>query len=99
MQSDKNDMKVKKSVSMHSHAFERPCKRHIVTDSKSRNASHINSLIFLSKNNNSMNRKVESIEKSYKFKLQNVNMRNKVFQKKKITVKDTARGLSLKAFC
>ena len=34
-------MKVEKSVSMHSHAFERPCKRQIVTDPKSRNASHI----------------------------------------------------------
>ena len=41
MQTDKNDMKVEKSVSMHSHAFERPCKRQIVTDPKSRNASHI----------------------------------------------------------
>ena len=41
MQTDKNDMKVEKSVSMHWHAFERPCKRQIVTDTKSRNASHI----------------------------------------------------------
>ena len=41
MQTDKNDMKVEKSVSMHSHAFERPCKRQIVTDTKSRNASHM----------------------------------------------------------
>ena len=50
MQTDKNDMKVEKSVSMHSHAFKRPCKRlHgrsnawecmlIVPDPKSRNAS------------------------------------------------------------
>ena len=38
MQTDKNDMKIEKSVSMHSHAFERPCKRQIVTDTKSRNA-------------------------------------------------------------
>ena len=34
-------MKVEKSVSMHSHAFEGACKRKIVTDPKSRNASHI----------------------------------------------------------
>ena len=39
MQTDKNGMKVKKCVSMHLHAFERPCKRQIVTDLKSRNAS------------------------------------------------------------
>ena len=37
----KNDMKVEKSVGMHSHAFERPCKCQIVTDPKSHNASHI----------------------------------------------------------
>ena len=37
-------MKAEKSVSMHSHAFKRPCKRHIVTDTKSRNASHIPSI-------------------------------------------------------
>ena len=41
MQTDKNDMKVEKSVSLHSHTFERSCKRQIVTDPKSRNASHI----------------------------------------------------------
>ena len=40
MQTDKNHMKVEKSISMHSHAFERLCKRQIVTDTKSRNASH-----------------------------------------------------------
>ena len=34
-------MKVEKSVSMHSHAFERPCKSQIMTDPLSRNASHI----------------------------------------------------------
>ena len=34
-------MKVEKSVSMHWHAFERPCKRQILTDTKSRNTSHI----------------------------------------------------------
>ena len=41
MQMDKNDMKVEKSVSMHSHAFERPCKRQIETDPKSRSALHL----------------------------------------------------------
>ena len=41
MQTDKNDMKVEKNISMHSHAFERPCKRQIVT-TKSRYASHMN---------------------------------------------------------
>ena len=41
MQTDKNDMKVEKNVSMHSHAFERLCKRQIVTDTKSCNASHM----------------------------------------------------------
>ena len=34
-------MKVEKSISMHLYAFERPCKRRIVTDPKSHNASHI----------------------------------------------------------
>ena len=32
MQTDRNDMKVEKSVSMHLHAFEQLCKRQIVTD-------------------------------------------------------------------
>ena len=41
MQTDKNDMNGEKSVSMHSHAFEQPCKRQIVTDIKSRNTSQI----------------------------------------------------------
>ena len=41
MQTDKNDMKVEQSVSIHSHALERPCKYQIVTDPKSCNASHI----------------------------------------------------------
>ena len=41
MQTNKNDMTVEKSVSMRSHAFERPCKRQIVTDTKLRNASGI----------------------------------------------------------
>ena len=41
MQTDINDMKVEKSVGMHSHAFERPCKHQIVTDTKSRNASQM----------------------------------------------------------
>ena len=45
MQTDKNDMKVEKSVSMHSHAFEWPCKRQIVTDPKLRNASHVLTLL------------------------------------------------------
>ena len=38
MQTDKDNMKVEKSVSMHSHAFERSYKRQKVTDdSKSHN--------------------------------------------------------------
>ena len=37
MQTDKKDMKVEKSVSMHSHALERPCKCKIVTDTKLHN--------------------------------------------------------------
>ena len=37
MQMDKNDMKVEKSVRMHLHAFEQPCKRQTVTDAKSHN--------------------------------------------------------------
>ena len=41
MQMDRNEMKVDKSVSMHSHTLELPCKRQIVTDTKSSNASHI----------------------------------------------------------
>ena len=41
MQTDRNDMKVEKSVGTHWHAFEPPCKRLIVTDTKSCNASHI----------------------------------------------------------
>ena len=41
MQTDKNDIKVEESVRMHSHAFERPCTRQIVTDIKSRNASRM----------------------------------------------------------
>ena len=41
MQTNKNDMKVDKSISMHWHAFERSCKRQIVTDPKSRNTSQI----------------------------------------------------------
>ena len=53
----------------------------------------------ISKNNNSMDRKVESMKKLYKFKLQDITVRNKVFLKKKITVKDILKGLSLKAFC
>ena len=46
-----------------------------------------------------MDRKVESMKKLYKFKLQDITVRNKVFLKKKITVKDILKGLSLKAFC
>ena len=34
MQTDKNNMKVEQSVSIHSHALERPWKRQIVTDPK-----------------------------------------------------------------
>ena len=41
MQMDKNNMKVEQTVSMHSHGLKRLCKRQIVTDPKSRNASHI----------------------------------------------------------
>ena len=41
MQTGRNDMKKVKGVSMHSHAFERPYKRQIVSDTKSRNASHV----------------------------------------------------------
>ena len=41
MQTDMNEMKVEKSVGMHSHAFERPCKHQKVTDTKSRNASQM----------------------------------------------------------
>ena len=48
MQTDKNGMKVEKSVNMHSHAFERPWKRQIVTDTKSRNASHVSYKINIS---------------------------------------------------
>ena len=40
MQTDKNDMKVEKK-NMHLHASERPCKCQIVTDTRSRNTSHI----------------------------------------------------------
>ena len=47
MQTDKNNMKVEKSVSKHSHAFERPYKCEIVTDTKSRNASHMQYLLFI----------------------------------------------------
>ena len=38
---DRNDRKVKKSVSMYFYAFKRSYKRQKVTDTKSRNASHI----------------------------------------------------------
>ena len=41
MQTNKNNMKVQRSVSMYSHAFERACKRQIVTDPKSGNVSRI----------------------------------------------------------
>ena len=41
MQTDKNNMKVEKNVSKHSHVFKRPCKCPIVTDPKSRNESHM----------------------------------------------------------
>ena len=34
MQTDKNNMKAEQSVSIHSHALERPWKRQIVTDPK-----------------------------------------------------------------
>ena len=40
-------MKVEQSVSMHSHALEQPCKRQIVTDAKSRNASQLTKTSFL----------------------------------------------------
>ena len=57
------------------------------------------SAVNILKNNNSMDNKVESREKPYKLKLQDIKVRNKVFQKKKITVKDTLKVLSLKACC
>ena len=38
-------MKVEKSVSMHLHAIERPCKQQAVIDIKSHNASHLYELI------------------------------------------------------
>ena len=41
MKTNKNDMKVEQSVSVHSHALEGPCKRQIVTDPKLCNASHM----------------------------------------------------------
>ena len=41
MQMDKNDKKLEQSVSMYLHVLERPCKRQIVTDQKSRNASQL----------------------------------------------------------
>ena len=41
MQTDRNDIKIEKSVSNHSHTLELPCKREIVTDTKSRNTSNI----------------------------------------------------------
>ena len=41
MQTDKNDKKLEQSVSMYLHVLERPCKRQIVTDQKSRNASQL----------------------------------------------------------
>ena len=41
MQTDKNDMTVEQSVSMHSYLLEWPCKRQIVADPKLHNASHI----------------------------------------------------------
>ena len=47
MQMDKIDMNVQQSVSMHSRALERPCKRQIVTDLKSRNVSHILEYFYL----------------------------------------------------
>ena len=47
MQMDKIDMNVEQSVSMHSRALERPCKRQIVTDLKSRNVSHILEYFYL----------------------------------------------------
>ena len=41
MQTNKNNMNVQRSVSMHLHAFERPCKSQIVTDPKLGNESRI----------------------------------------------------------
>ena len=63
MQTDKNDMKVEKSVSMHSHAFERPCKRQIVTDPKSCNASHISNT--LNKCKSSFNSRLNNHRKDF----------------------------------
>ena len=39
VQTDKNGLKVEQSISMNSHALERPYERQIVTDPKSRNIS------------------------------------------------------------
>ena len=49
METDENDMKVEQSVSMHSHVPEQPCKRQIVTDPKSPNASYVEKITALEK--------------------------------------------------
>ena len=49
METDKNDMKVEQSVSMHSHVPEQPCKHQIVTDPKSPNASYVEKITALEK--------------------------------------------------
>ena len=61
MQTDKNDTKVQQSVSMHSHALERPCKRQIVTDPKSRNASHMQLVLQSINHSNTFDNSVSSI--------------------------------------
>ena len=63
MKTDKNDMKVEKNVSMHSHAFERPYKRQIVTDPKSCNASHISNT--LNKCKSSFNSRLNNHRKDF----------------------------------
>ena len=53
MQTDKDDMKLEQSVSMRLYALERPCKRQILTDPKSHNASrmYMHVIIFYTVNN------------------------------------------------
>ena len=53
MQTDKDDMKLEQSVSMHLHTLKRSCKRQIVADPKSRNASrmYMHVIIFYTVNN------------------------------------------------
>ena len=56
MQTDKIDMKVEKSVSMHSHAFERQCKR-----DWSQIVQHITNELFENKQNMTSDQKISKI--------------------------------------